>query len=57
VRREFYDDALDLVENNGRVTLPRAGWQFHLTKEQYRLVFLLGASVFVGFVIGRKVMD
>ena len=53
-RREYGDDAADLVQNNGRVTLPAGPFRFCLTKEQSRIVLLLGASILVGFVIGRK---
>lgn len=53
-RQAFYDDEFDLVQNNGRVTLPIGGGGLHLTRKQFRAILLLASSLFVAFLIGRK---
>ncbi len=53
-RQAFYDDEFDLVQNNGRVTLPIGGMGVHLTRKQLRTILLLASSLFVAFLIGRK---
>lgn len=53
-KQAFYDDEFDLVQNNGRVTLPIGGVGVHLTKKQFRALLLLASSLFVAFLIGRK---
>lgn len=54
-QRQFsYDEEFDLVQNNGRVTLPIGGIGVHLTRKQLRTLLLLASSLFVAFLIGRK---
>ena len=50
----FFDDEVNLVENNGRVTLPSSASGMHLRKSQIRGLILLGASIFIALLIGRK---
>lgn len=50
----FYDDDFDLVQNNGRVTLPIGTGSIHLTRKQLKVLFFLASSLFVAFLVGRK---
>ena len=52
--RGFYDDEINLVQNNGRVTLPSHSAGIDLGKKQTTALILLGVSVFVALLIGRK---
>ncbi|MEP7016197.1 MAG: hypothetical protein ABI925_12210 [Verrucomicrobiota bacterium] len=52
--RGLYDDEADLVQNNGRVTLPGTASSVHLSKTEIRTLFVLIGSVFIAFLIGRK---
>lgn len=50
----LWDDDADLVQNNGRVTLPITAAAIHLTKKQLSVVLLVAASIFAAFLVARK---
>jgi len=50
----FYDDEADLVQNNGRVTLPHSSSGLPLRKSQLKVLIFLGVSIFITLLIGRK---
>ena len=52
--RGFYDDEINLVQNNGRVTLPSDSARAELRKRQTKALILLGASILMALLIGRK---
>lgn len=51
---DFYDDEADLVQNNGRVTLPPSSSGVHLRKSELRVLLLFGASILIALLFGRK---
>ena len=48
------DEEFDLVQNNGRVTLPIGAGSVRLTRKQLRVLLFLASSLFVAFLVGRK---
>lgn len=48
------DEEFDLVQNNGRVTLPIGPGALHLTRKQVRVLLFLASSIFLAFLVGRK---
>jgi hypothetical protein len=53
-KSDSYDEEFDLVQNNGRVTLPIGAGTVRLTKKQLRALLFLASSVFLAFLVGRK---
>jgi hypothetical protein len=53
-RARDFDSEFDLVQNNGRVTLPGLDPGSHLNGKYVAIFVLLGFSLLIGALIGRK---
>jgi hypothetical protein len=49
-----FDSEFDLVQNNGRVTLPGLDPGSHLGGKYLAILVVLGFSLLIGALIGRK---
>jgi hypothetical protein len=53
-RTRDFESEFDLVQNNGRVTLPGLYPGTHLNGKHVALFIVLGLSLLIGAIIGRK---
>ena len=53
-KRDLSDDEFDLVQNNGRVTLPSNSHGAYSIERYLPILILLGASLLVALLVARK---